>query len=67
MKAMLVIKTKNGYAVAPYTHPIPNNFAERMDVAPSLVKSGHSYSVMAAMVEYFSDIRNQETSKKEEA
>jgi hypothetical protein len=54
MKAMLVIKAGNGYAVAPYAGDIPVDFVETMVVAPEL--KSYSYSpdtVLATMKEFF--------------
>jgi len=36
MKAALVIQTANGFAVAPYSGPVPNGFVEGMSIATDL-------------------------------
>lgn len=54
MKAVLVIQTANGYAVAPYSGPTPDNFVETMHVATEL--KSYSYSpntVISAIADYF--------------
>lgn len=54
MNAMLVIKTKNGYATAPYQGDIPADFVQNMHVATDL--KSYSYSsdtVIAALKSHF--------------
>ncbi len=54
MKAYLVIQTTNGYACAPYSGSIPENFVENMAVATEI--KSYSYSsdtVLAALTAYF--------------
>lgn len=52
MNAILIIKTKNGYAIAPYSGGVPDNFVDNMSVADRL--SGYSGStVMEALQELF--------------
>jgi hypothetical protein len=54
MNAMLVIQTKNGYAVAPYTGEIPANFVQDMHVATTLKSYSYaSDTVMKALSEHF--------------
>lgn len=53
MNAMLVIKTKNGYAVAPYAGDLPANLFADMEVANHLTH--YSYredTVIAALKRY---------------
>lgn len=54
MNAMLVIKTKNGYAVAPYAGDVPAAFVQNMSVASKI--SSYSYStdtVVTALEAHF--------------
>jgi hypothetical protein len=54
MNAMLIIKTGNGYACAPYTGPVPDNFVQEMSVATEL--KSYSYSpdtVLSALKAHF--------------
>ena len=48
MKAALVIQTANGFAVAPFSGSVPQDFVERMEVATSL---RGSYSVSTDAVD----------------
>lgn len=54
MNAVLVIKTKNGYAVAPFAGELPSALIPEMEVAPKL--SSYSYgqdTVLAALERHF--------------
>jgi hypothetical protein len=53
MNAMLVIKTKNGYAVAPYTGGIPADFMTDMEVATRLSHSYDKDTVIQALERHF--------------
>lgn len=54
MKAILIIKTGNGFAVAPYSGAVPVDFVQDMSVATKL--SSYSYSgetVLRVLEDYF--------------
>lgn len=54
LNAMLVIATRNGYAVAPYHGAIPDNFVADMSVATEL--KSYSYAtdtVITALIDHF--------------
>lgn len=53
MKAMLVVKAKDGYAVAPYAGDIPAGFVQEMTVAPELTSYSYGDSVSKVMKHYF--------------
>lgn len=54
MKAMLVIKTQNGFAVAPYTGPVPDDFVEQMSVATAIKSfSFGEPTVASSLMEFF--------------
>lgn len=53
MNAMLVIKTKNGYAAAPYAGSVPNDFVENMTVADRFYSYGASNTLSEQMRDSF--------------
>lgn len=54
MNAVLVIKSRNGYAVAAYAGEIPADFVQNMTVAAELLSYSYSKdTVLAALKEHF--------------
>jgi hypothetical protein len=51
MNAMLVIKTKGGYAVAAYEGDLPPNFVRDMDVATHLSHYGYDKATVIKILE----------------
>jgi hypothetical protein len=51
MNAMLVVKTKSGYAVAPYTGELPAGFVQDMDVASHITHYSISKPTVASIME----------------
>jgi hypothetical protein len=50
MNAMLVVKTKSGYAVAPYEGDLPVNFVQDMDVATCITHYSFSKETVATLL-----------------
>jgi hypothetical protein len=54
MNAMIVVKTKNGYAVAPHEGDLPPNFVSDMQIATALKNNySHRINVADIMEEFF--------------
>jgi hypothetical protein len=53
MKAILVIQTANGYAFAPYSGTVPENFVENMSVAAKLKSYSYSDDAVIGGLEQF--------------
>lgn len=54
MKAMLVIQTGNGFAVAPYSGPVPDNFVESMQIATDIKSYSYGAETVAGiLMEHF--------------
>jgi hypothetical protein len=51
MNAMLVVKTKSGYAVAAYEGELPPNFVQDMDVASHISHYSYSKATVAKILE----------------
>lgn len=51
MNAMLVVKTKSGYAVAAYEGDLPPNFVQDMDVATALTHYSCDRKTVAKLLE----------------
>lgn len=56
MNAMLVIKTKNGFAVAPYEGEAPANFLADMEVAGTLNSYSSRQTVLAILENFFEPV-----------
>jgi hypothetical protein len=53
MNAMIVVKTKNGYAVAPYEGDLPPNFVQDMEIATHLTHYGYDKTTVVRAMEAF--------------
>lgn len=51
MNAMLVVKTKSGYAVAAYEGDLPPNFVQDMDVATAITHYNYDKKTVARLLE----------------
>jgi hypothetical protein len=51
MNAMLVVKTKSGYAVAAFDGELPANFVQGMEVATNLTHYGYDKATVVKILE----------------
>jgi len=60
MKAILVIQTANGYAVAPYTGPVPSGFVETMKIATEIKSYSYGENNVAIILRDFFEPKQPE-------